>query len=355
MPGYNDLNIGMDFINNPIMPGQPQQVFQPINTPQQMPSYQINSALAQQPDPVIAGPKKSLFTIIPDDSSKKTKPLPMPEDAAENAKQARRLARVNKKEELAEINSGEIVRADSAPKELSTMYNYAQTTALLGDTLGQVDMLAGELKNEFDNVIGNRTLKNKYMILTNLSESMSQLLSTKTTIIREINNSITKAIDLDYKKEKDRLAAEGAANDDKYMMDLYNAFVNSSPFANGGNTVQLGPSMANAAVASFDSGTGIIRSPIDNNMKIANPGGIADVGYLNYLSRVTPEQNSMYMLDRPNVKTVIVYDKSNGNKFFEVMDMDTGQVIPNVSKPDNRFLEDTYIDLANGLGKNNNL
>lgn len=351
MPGYNDLNIGMDFINNPIMPGQPQQPFQPINSPQQMPSYQINTALSQ-PDPVITGPKKSLFTVIPDDSGRNTKPLPVPDEMAENARQARRISRT-KKEEVAEINPGEIIRSDNAQKELSTMYNYAQTTALLGDTLGQVDMLASELKNEFDNVMGNRTLKNKYMILTNLSESMSQLLNTKTTIIREINNSISKSIDIDYKKEKDRLAAEGAANDDKYMMDLYNAFVNSSPFANGGGTVPLGPSMTNAAVSSFD-GSGIIRSPIQNN-SAGNNGGPVDVGYLNYLSRITPEQNAMALESDPNIKTVVVYDQSNGNKFFQVMNTATGQVIPNVPVMDNRFLEDTFIDLNNGIAKNNNL
>ena len=345
----NSLNIGFDFMNNPIMPGDPLPP-----EPQPFPLYQ--PPVIQQPEPTISAPRKSMFTVIPDESSRGPKPLPIPADAAENASQARKLSRAKKKEELAEINSNEIVRANDDKQEMSTMYNYAQTTALLGDTLGQVDMLAGELKHEFDNVMGNRTLKNKYMILTNLSESMSQLLNTKTTIIREINNSITKAIDLDYKKEKDRLAAEGAANDDKYMMDLYNSFING-PYSQGGNISNipsLGPSVINNSVSSFDGG-GIIRSPLNNNSISSNGMTINDPGYLNYLSRITPEQKAMALEKDPNVKTVVVYDKSNGNKFFQVMNTVTGQIVPDVPVLDNRFLEDTFIDLNNGIAKNNNL
>ena len=37
------------------------------------------------------------------------------------------------------------------------------------------------------------------------------------------------------------------------------------------------------------------------------------------------------------------------------MDVSTGQVIPNVPVMDNRFMEDTFLDLKNKIAKNNNL
>ena len=46
---------------------------------------------------------------------------------------------------------------------------------------------------------------------------------------------------------------------------------------------------------------------------------------------------------------------SNGNKFFQVMNLATGQVVPNVPVMDNRFLDDTTIDIRNQIAKNNNL
>ena len=344
MNSYNQMGTGFEFMDNPIIPGSNerpanQAFFSEYTQPQQLPSYDINTSLAT---PQIANPspqKKSMFTVVDDeDETTGIVNLPTPDVGISNKKP-------RKKKEVAEVNSNEIVRADDAKQELSTMYNYAQTTALLGGTLDQVDMLNSELKNEFDNVMNNRTLKNKYMILTNLSESMSQLLNTKTTIIREINNSITKAIELDYKKEKDRLAAEGIANDNKYIMDMYNSFVNNPNVE--ANTSVLGPSLNSATV----NGSSIVRAPIAGGPQPA----IADQGFLNYISNVTPEQNAMFYEKDPNVKTVVVYDMSNGNKFFQVMNMATGQVVPNVPVMDNRFLEDVTIDLRNNICKNSNL
>ena len=187
------------------------------------------------------------------------------------------------------------------------------------------------------------------MILSNFSESMCQLLNTKATIIREINNSITKSIDLDYRKEKDRLAAEGIANDDKKIMDLYNSFVNNPNVS--ANTSVLGPSIMSASLNAVDN-SGIVRAPIAGS---GPQPAIADQGFLNYLSNVSPEQNAMFYEKDPNVKTVVVYDMSNGNKFFQVMNLATGQVVPNVPVMDNRFLDDTTIDIRNQIAKNNNL
>lgn len=342
---YNQMNTGMDFIGNPIMPGDPLPNY---NTP----APQI---INNGPDLVVTG-GKSMFTVIPDEPTPRNNSamtLKSPDIDASGAPAKRQYTR-RKKDEVSTIDSKDIVRVDSSAgqtQEVSTIYNYAQTTSLLGDTLGQVDMLAAELKNEFDNVRTNRALKNKYIILTNLSDSMSQLLNTKANILREINSSITKAMDLDYKKEKDKRAAEQLQNDDKYIMDLYNSFVNN-PYNNTSNVQTLGPTAINNTVNSIN-GSSIIRSPL----AAANPApdGVVDVGYLNYLNRLTPQQNSMIMESDPNCKICVVYDMSTGHKFFSAMNMATGQAIPNVDLPAERFMEDTVIDLQNNIAKNSNL
>ncbi len=97
MPGYNDLNIGMDFISNPVMPGTTNATPQPV-----APQPVINT-----PDPIIEAPKKSLFTVIPDETTpNKTKALPAP-DAYQPPK-------TRKKKEVAETPSTEMVRADAS-------------------------------------------------------------------------------------------------------------------------------------------------------------------------------------------------------------------------------------------------
>lgn len=344
MLSYNQANVGMDFMGNPIMPGDP------------LPNYTAPTPMINNgPDLVVSG-GKSMFTVIPDEPGTRPKSsmtLTSPDiDASEVVPQKRQYNR-KKKDEVGVVDSKEIIRAEDNTESgtLPSIYNYAQTASLLGDTLGQVDMLAGELKNEFDNVRCNRALKNKYMILTNLSDSMSQLLNTKANILKEINNSITKAMDLDYKKEKDKKAAEQLQNDDKYIMDLYNSFVNN-PYNNTSNVQTLGPAAINNTVNSIN-GSAIVRSPLAASNPA--PGGVVDVGYLNYLNRLTPQQNSMIMESDPNCKICVVYDMSTGNKFFSAMNMATGQAIPNVDLPAERFMEDTVIDLQNNIAKNSNL
>ena len=208
-------------------------------------------------------------------------------------------------------------------------------------------MIAGEVKTELDAGRLSKTYRNKYNTMVGLVQGLSKILETKVSAISQINNSISKANDLDYKREKDRKAMEAnAAADDKYIMDLYSSFI-KNPM---GNTQQdvLGPNITSSTLL----GNNIIRADVPNSN---NDGTIPDAGYLNYLSNITPEQNMMFYENNPNVKTVVVYDASNGNKFFQVMDISTNQVIPNVPVLDNRFLEDTYIDIKNKIAKNTNL
>jgi len=336
----------MDTFNmfqNPITPGQP---------PQQMDTYMYNNPVVPNNQPMIQTPAPTVktggfkFTIVSDDDNDKiiqNSPLNLPNPDTIPEKKTRRR---QKREEIATVNDNEIVRAEGSVEEHPTIYTYAHTTSLLHETIQQIDMVAAEIKTELDSVRLSRTMKNKQNHIVGLSGGLGKLLETKVSAITQLNNCISKANEMDYKKEKDR--RESQANqlaDDKYIMDMYNSFISNN---NGGSNV-LGPNILNTTVSSIN-GDGIIRASGVNLQD-----GNVDTGYLNYLSRLTPEQNMMFYENDPNVKTVVVFDESTGNKFFQVMNIATGQVVPNVPVLDNRFMEDTTIDLKSKTAKNNNL
>ena len=216
---------------------------------------------------------------------------------------------------------------------------------MLRETLGQIDAINAELVRQFDMVSHSRTMKNKYNVMIGLSENIGSGISNRIAAIREINNSITKSNDLDYKRYKDQKAAQSAMNDDKYIADLYKSFI-ANPQVNV-------PSPQVPQVDSSIFGSGIVRADLRGG-NIAQ-GGQIDLGYLNYESNLTPEQNLMRYEGDPNVKQVVVYDASTGNKMFQMMNLATGQVIPNVPVYDEMFMADTTLDLKTKTAKNINL
>ena len=271
------------------------------------------------------------------------------EPIIENKKPARR------KKETGQ--PGEIIRAkDASPanspisgtvEEIPTAYTYAETTGMLRETLGQIDALSSELVQEFNNVRASRTMKNKYMALTNISENIGSLISSKISAIREINSSISKSNDLDYKKMKDIKAAQDMRNDDTYIASVYQSLISNPAMQPTEPNMPQIPMMTQGSMV----GSSIIRANVDNSGQIM--GG--DQAYLNYMSNLTPEQNYMLYEQNPNVKQVVVFDHATGNKFFQFMDMSTGQVVPNLPTYDQDFMADTTLDLSKGVAKNLNL
>lgn len=233
--------------------------------------------------------------------------------------------------------SGQIV-------ENPTSYSYMETTGMLRETLGQIDSLNSELMQEFQMVRNNRTMKNKYNVLVGLSENVGSLLSNKISAIREINSSISKANELDYKKIKDAKAAQAAIDDDKYIADLYKSAM-AQP-----NMAPVSPVLPQVDASIF--GSGIVRAQTPYEMTNGMP---LDVSYLNYQSRLTPEQNLWKYEDNPAVQQVLVMDDATGNKYFQYMNTQTGEVIPNMPTYDENILADTTVDRDRMVAKNNNL
>ena len=331
------MGSSFDFIQDPIIPGQQNnfapQMQQPAPQPAMQPPMEKTEVMIDS----------HLFDFALDKPNKNNTMIVYPDVTQEEVAIVKKKRR--KKDEV-QTQSTDIIRAEGQVEEMSAAYTYAETTNMAKHTIDQLDMLASEIKDELETVRMARTMNKKYDHIIGLSGNLGQILATKISAIREINNSISKANDLDYRREKDRKAVEGAQNDDKHIMDLYNAFI-SNPAGTPNNNV-LGPSIMSTTIP----GSNIIRAT-------ANPDGslepMEDYGYLNYVSNMSPEQKMMYLEQDPNVKQVVVYDASNGNKFFQVMNLATGQVITGVPVRDPMFLEDTTIDIKNKIAKNINL
>lgn len=243
-------------------------------------------------------------------------------------------------------DGSEIVLADETPhQEEIPMYQsnqsyketYNETNGLLRTSIGQIDQLQSELKGELDSIRASKTLKKKYDYISMLGSTAASLINTKVSVIKEMNKVITDSHNLDLKRMKDLKVAENQVDDDKRIMDMYQAFV-STPVGNG---AALGPNMTDITLM-----TGI------NNMVRAD---IGPDSYTSYSQNITPSQNMMRLEQNPDVKTVVVYDASTGGRWFDVMNIKTGESVPNVNKPDAMFLEDTTLDVRNGIARNTNL
>lgn len=223
------------------------------------------------------------------------------------------------------------------PTNTTTDYSesYNETSNMLRSAIAQTDQLSSEIKGDLDAIRANKTLKNKYSYITDLSSSSASLISTKIQAIRELNNSITQSHKFTLDREKiDKGANQD--NDDMRMMDLYSAFVNApmGTYTPNVPSIQEGILGVNAAQA---------------NIGAISMAGETDVGTL------TPEQYAMRMEKNPNLDTVVVFDSATGNRYFDVIDRITGASVPGIPRPDNFLLDDTTIDTRAGIARNRNL
>lgn len=246
-------------------------------------------------------------------------------------------------------DGNEIVLADDTQEQgnipmyqsnQSYIDSFGETNNLLRGSIAQIDQLQGEIKGELDIIRGSKTLKRKYDYLAALSSTSGTLMGTKISAIKEINKVISDSHNLDLKRMKDlRMNDVSGGDDDKKIMDMYQAFV-STPVGTGGGF--MGPNITDMTMM-----TGV------NNMVRADLGG--QDSYETYTQNISPSQNMMRLEQSQDVKTVVVYDASTGRRWFDVMNVRTGESVPNVNTPDPMFLEDTNLDMRNNIARNTNL
>lgn len=223
--------------------------------------------------------------------------------------------------------------------------SYDETQSLLRGTIAQIDALTADVNSQLAAIKDSRTLKGKYKYVSDLALTQSGLINAKLNAIREINKTITDTHQLELRRFKDNQASMQAADDDKRMMDLYNAFIKTPVSGGVGGYSVLGPDIRQTTLPGND----IVRVGVDSQ-----GNSVEDIGYQQYLNNLTPEQNRMRFEKDPNIQTVVVYDQSTGDRRFDVIDVRTGQSVPNMAVPDPFLLENMTINLRTGTARNSN-
>lgn len=217
---------------------------------------------------------------------------------------------------------------------------YNETNNILRSAILEIDRSLVDMQNDIREVRASRTMRGKYTYLSDLQSGIASLLSTKIAAARELNNTIRNCNDFELKRYKEIQSANAANGDeDANVMKMYQAFMSAPVSSNP---------LPNISAAAINSG-------MSNGMNSINIGTIQESGYNNYVQNMTPQQHMMQLEHDPNIKEVVVYNQENGSRYFDIIDMRTGQHVPNTEPMDPMFLEDVTIDLKNKIARNVNL
>lgn len=229
--------------------------------------------------------------------------------------------------------------------------SYAEPNMLLRGSIGDIDKLNGIVTDQLDAVVESKTLRKKYDYVSELSGTAANLISTKVRTISEMNKIITDSHNLDIRRMKElNMAKAGeAVSDDKRMMDMYSAFINT-PLGSYGAVGPQFPSIQDMTMP------GDIMRAIDITGGSPSMQTQIDPGYEQWKQTMSPETAKMIMQKtNPNIQTVVVYDQTTNNKYFDAVDRSTGQSIPGYPLPDPYLLADTYPNVNNGTARNSNI
>lgn len=231
------------------------------------------------------------------------------------------------------------------------MTTYNEPMALIRGSIGEIDSLSNVVRTQLEAVVDSKTLRKKYDYVSELSGTSANLISTKIRAITEMNKVISDSHKLDLQRVKDLKlsAAMDDSNSDKRIQDMYTAFINT-PMGSYGLPAQQFPSIQDLTMAPQQV---LTQGGIDIT---GTPTPTVDPGFEVWKQNMTPEQNRMIMQQKnPNIQTVVVYDQTTNNKYFDVIDRTTGQSIPNMPKPDPYLLADTYPNVNNMTARNSNI
>lgn len=253
------------------------------------------------------------------------------------------------------VSSTGLVPAESSSTKYSAtepyMDKYKETNTLLKTAIAQLDIGLGEMQEDMNMLRGNKTLRNKYQSMSLIQKNMGDFLGNKINAVKELNNIITKCNELELKRAKELKDLENQ-DDDKKIMDLYNAMI-SMPV--GGQTGMMAAGFSNPlGPNTFDMTYAANPGTSAPNIVTATYGS-DDSGFQAYRQNRTPAQNMMFLDSNPNIKQVVVHDRNTGRSYFEIMDMSTMTPVPNTDKYDDSFLEDTHLDFINNIATNVNI
>ena len=153
-------------------------------------------------------------------------------------KRGRPVGSKNKKPENSEnitvLNDGSalVLADDGSTKsnmvQTNTPYleSFKETNNLLKQELNRLDMLQNNIMIDLEYVRGSKTIKKKFDYVSMLGSTLGAISSNKVTVIKEMNKTILDCHNLDLKRAKD-LKLNETKDDNKTIMDMYTAFVNT--------------------------------------------------------------------------------------------------------------------------------
>ena len=233
------------------------------------------------------------------------------------------------------------------PKEvvetpLNSNMTYAETYApimgQLAQTVGQIDEMEAQIQEDLRRVRKFKdTTRNKFEYITELTGSATGLIGNRISALREMSSINSKCHDLELRKAKE-LSATQTMDDDKAIMDMYRAYINTPIGSIGG--------MPYGGAAPMSQGT-LMAAGVTGNSGMDG----YDSGFNTYMKNLTPEQNMMLMENNPNVQQVVIYDANTQQKAFAVIDTNTGQQIPNTPTLPDEILNDVTVDVTRGTAR----
>ena len=250
----------------------------------------------------------------------------------------------------------DIVTVDNKKNQQSLAKEYEKgyfdNAKMLYGAIAQTETIYNNIEEELDKYRNNRAYGGKSRAL-NISQFMSTqvgVVNTKIQAVKELNSIRNKINDLVMKKEQ-MLKDTGEDNADKNIMDAYYALVNAPRYGLPSFTQQLSPTTINTGTMLTGNqlpSSGIITA----GTKQASETN--DKQFEEYQNNLNPVQKRMIAQNDPNVKTVVCYDASTGNKWFDVINVQTGLSIPGIQRPAEFLLDDMRVDTRNAIAVNSN-
>lgn len=227
--------------------------------------------------------------------------------------------------------------------ESNTPYSekYQETNMLLKSAIGQLEVGLQELQQDANVIRASKTMRKKYDYLSEIHGTIGNYIGNKISAIRELNNTINRCNEFELKRYKELKLNQNEQDDDKAIMEAYQAFVNTPVGSYGFSP--LGPSSRDLT----------LNSPNLHGIEV-NTGSNQN-GYETYLQNMTPQQHMMALENDPNIKQVIVYDQRTGARYFEVMNMQTMEAVPNTDKMDIMLIDEFDLDLKNKVARSINM
>ena len=214
---------------------------------------------------------------------------------------------------------------------------YTDTNQQLDDTISALNLLGTEIVTDLNMIRSNKTLRNKYSIVNEMTQTATSILNTKLSAIKEKNSIINSINKLELDRLKQIKVSASEEDDNTRIANLYDAFINTPIGAGPGI---LGPSMQDI-IAGGQAGPSVPMMSIGNDQQMWEAG-------------LNPAENRMLLEAKGAIETVVMYDSVTGNRWFEVVDRNTRQPVPNVEKPDSSYIYDLDINIRGGFAKDGN-